>query len=184
MERPGWAHRITANGYVKFAFAFAFAFSSSFESKSVYIDLILLCAYAKASSVGGGTNVCVGDINRMCSQESRGGGTVCTEGPAGEASLWTSFNTAIAGVEDCWEYNPCTGSSSQCYWCSTGSPTLSPTPAPTSVPAPTLTFAPSVYVGENVSTGEVAVIVFNSGEQLTTDTYDGLVSSYAYFCRR
>jgi hypothetical protein len=98
-------------------------------------------------------------------QENRGGGTVCTRGPPAAISLWSSFTISIAGVEACWEYNPCAGSSTQCYWCDTGSPTLKPTPAPSGVPAPTQTFAPSLFVGENVSVGEIALIVFNSGEE-------------------
>lgn len=41
------------------------------------------------------TFVCVGDINRMCSQESRGGGTVCVSNSS--ATLWQSFDSAITG---------------------------------------------------------------------------------------
>jgi len=57
--------------------------------------------------------VCVGDNNRMCSQESRGGGALCFE----DTDLWTAFNATISTYEDCYAYNPCTGSSTKCYWC-------------------------------------------------------------------
>ena len=40
--------------------------------------------------------ICVGDINRMCSQESRGGGTVCVSNSS--AALWQSFDTSITGI--------------------------------------------------------------------------------------
>ena len=93
-----------------------------------------------------GSNVtCVGDINRMCSQEKRGGGAMCTI----DNNLWSAFNNAIGGVEGCYQYNPCAsagGTSTQCYWCTTSSPTalptiavLSPSPSPTSAPSPTPT---------------------------------------------
>ncbi|XP_026752686.2 deoxyribonuclease-2-alpha [Galleria mellonella] len=41
--------------------------------------------------------VCVGDINRALSQESRGGGTVCTSGPI----LWGNFAHLIESVQTC-----------------------------------------------------------------------------------
>lgn len=56
---------------------------------------------------------CVGDINRMCSQESRGGGTLCFS----NSNLHASFKDIIDSVETCNLYDPCTGSS-QCYYCS------------------------------------------------------------------
>mmetsp|Transcript_5294 Transcript_5294/g.17726 ORF Transcript_5294/g.17726 Transcript_5294/m.17726 type:complete len:236 (+) Transcript_5294:128-835(+) len=56
--------------------------------------------------------VCVGGINRMCSQENRGGGTACTT----SSSLHAAFTSTISSTEDCWAYDPCTGSS-ECYWC-------------------------------------------------------------------
>ena len=59
--------------------------------------------------------VCIGDINRMCSQEGRGGGTVCFR----DSAVWSSFQATITSTESCWEYDPCTGDSSQCYWCDT-----------------------------------------------------------------
>lgn len=55
---------------------------------------------------------CVGDINRMCSQESRGGGTLCFF----NTNLHESFSSIIDSVESCNLYDPCTGSS-QCYYC-------------------------------------------------------------------
>lgn len=67
--------------------------------------------------------VCIGDINRMCSQEARGGGTVCVH----NESLWSSFQSAITSIESCWSYNPCTGTSTKCYWCESHEPTLRPT---------------------------------------------------------
>jgi hypothetical protein len=39
----------------------------------------------------GGIMSCVGDINRMCSQEKRGGGALCTE----DYSLWVAFNRCL-----------------------------------------------------------------------------------------
>ena len=59
------------------------------------------------------TMVCVGDNNRMCSQENRGGGAICIE----DFDLWKAFNSTISTVESCYSYNPCGGSSTQCYWC-------------------------------------------------------------------
>jgi deoxyribonuclease-2 len=41
--------------------------------------------------------ICVGDINRMTSQEHRGGGTACTY----SSGMWSEFNKGIATVEDC-----------------------------------------------------------------------------------
>ena len=31
-------------------------------------------------------------------------------------NLWNSFNKSVAAVEECWEYDPCAGTSTQCYW--------------------------------------------------------------------
>ncbi|XP_071440078.1 deoxyribonuclease-2-alpha [Hetaerina americana] len=44
-----------------------------------------------------GAWTCVGDINRMESQEERGGGTVCTEDPL----LWRAYRNSIKDVEAC-----------------------------------------------------------------------------------
>ena len=66
------------------------------------------------------TLLCIGDLNRMCSQEKRGGGAICRHDNAG---LYKAFLSSIASVETCWEYNPCPtssvdyGSGSICYWC-------------------------------------------------------------------
>ena len=58
---------------------------------------------------------CVGGINRMCSQELRGGNAFCST----DANLWAAFNAIINGVESCFEENPCTGGDQHtCYWCS------------------------------------------------------------------
>jgi deoxyribonuclease-2 len=38
---------------------------------------------------------CVGDVNRMCSQETRGGGALCTV----DSSLWLAFNRTIVALE-------------------------------------------------------------------------------------
>ena len=88
--------------------------------------------------------VCISDINRMCSQENRGGGSLCA---TGQSDLWTSFDNAIGtDVGECGAINPCDGVGSQCYWCPEFIPTMPPTSAP-----------------ENpVSTGDLAVIAFNS----------------------
>lgn len=66
---------------------------------------------------------CVGDINRMCSQESRGGGAMCST----NSNLWIAFNSIIKSVESCYQWNPCYPSqnSTQCYWCTSPAPTAS-----------------------------------------------------------
>lgn len=54
---------------------------------------------------------CVGGINRMCSQELRGGGAVCQQA----AGPWKAFSSAVATTEPCWQYGkPC---NKECYWC-------------------------------------------------------------------
>jgi deoxyribonuclease-2 len=67
---------------------------------------------------------CVGDINRMCSQESRGGGAICSD----NLNLWKAFDSIIKSQESCYQYNPCYPyqTSTQCYWCPTNSPSVSP----------------------------------------------------------
>jgi deoxyribonuclease-2 len=84
---------------------------------------------------------CVGDMNRMCSQEKRGGGALCTE----DYNLWVAFNATIVSEEPCWEYNPCQpfGHSTQCYWCPTTSPTSAPTDSPTASPSSAPTVSPT-----------------------------------------
>lgn len=56
---------------------------------------------------------CVGGINRMCSQEIRGGNAFCSTDP----NLWAAFNAVINGVEPCFAENPCAEAGHQCYWC-------------------------------------------------------------------
>jgi deoxyribonuclease II len=84
------------------------------------------------------TAACVGDINRMCSQEKRGGGAMCVE----DAGLNKAFIDIVSNIESCYFKDPCS-TTSPCYWCNnpdltyppTNSPTISPTlPAP--APAP------------------------------------------------
>lgn len=77
-----------------------------------------------ASSLGRLNNPvsCVGDMNRMCSQESRGGGTMCSK----NYGLWSAFNSSIRSIESCYQYDPCLGTSTQCYWCPSKAPTSSP----------------------------------------------------------
>lgn len=93
---------------------------------------------AKATEIGNptvfhSTVACIGDINRMCSQEKRGGGALCTQ----NAGLLNAFVDIIAGVEPCYLKDPCAGSGgSKCYWCPI-TPPPSPTPAPASAPTPT-----------------------------------------------
>lgn len=72
--------------------------------------------WGTTTAESGKTVSCVGDINRMCSQEKRGGGAMCSA----DIALWTAFNSVISGVEGCYAYDPCQpyGHSSQCYWCS------------------------------------------------------------------
>ncbi len=53
---------------------------------------------------------CVGDINRFCSQESRGGGTLCIF----DEQLAKALQATVGGVDECWDRDPCTYS---CYWC-------------------------------------------------------------------
>jgi len=57
--------------------------------------------------------VCVGDINNMCSQETRGGGTMCVQ----DSSLWGAFYDIISSTESCYAYDPCASGSGNCYWC-------------------------------------------------------------------
>jgi len=67
--------------------------------------------------------VCVGGINRMCSQEGRGGQATCFLSP----SAWAAFQSVIALREDCYQVNPCAkASTASCYWCDAPVPTLPP----------------------------------------------------------
>lgn len=71
--------------------------------------------HSKWASTGDSTTYvsCMGDLNRMCSQETRGGGGVCRK----EDNRWRAFNNIIGSVENCWEYNPCETTYDSCYWC-------------------------------------------------------------------
>ena len=65
---------------------------------------------------GGGKDVfCVGGMNRMCSQEKRGGGALCSQSADGHKA----FRLVATAMENCWGYNPCKGAmaSDTCYWC-------------------------------------------------------------------
>ena len=67
--------------------------------------------------------ICVGGINRMCSQEGRGGQATCFLSP----SAWAAFQSVIALREDCYQVNPCAkASTASCYWCDAPVPTLPP----------------------------------------------------------
>lgn len=77
----------------------------------------------ESGSITGALAACVGDINRMCSQENRGGGALCTQS---DSNLWLSFNNTVVDLESCFEYYPCGGSGSQCWWCPTAAPTAAP----------------------------------------------------------
>jgi hypothetical protein len=66
-------------------------------------------------------------------------------------NLWNSFNNAITEVEDCLAYNPCTGFSTQCYWCQ------SPQELPAVTPGRVLSGSVSVGIGD------VAIVLVNSG---------------------
>eukprot|EP00591_Stephanopyxis_turris_P007007 CAMPEP_0195523686 /NCGR_PEP_ID=MMETSP0794_2-20130614/23027_1 /TAXON_ID=515487 /ORGANISM="Stephanopyxis turris, Strain CCMP 815" /LENGTH=404 /DNA_ID=CAMNT_0040653737 /DNA_START=78 /DNA_END=1292 /DNA_ORIENTATION=+ len=56
---------------------------------------------------------CIGDLNRMCSQERRGGGSICRK----DSNVHSAFSHIVAGTEDCWKYNPCDTTYHSCYWC-------------------------------------------------------------------
>ncbi len=82
------------------------------------------------------SQVCIGDINRMCTQEKRGGGALCTQ----DSGLLNAFMDIITGVEACYSKDPCASSTGfKCYWCPLPVPSPAPTtPEPTELPAPTL----------------------------------------------
>jgi hypothetical protein len=95
----------------------------------------------------------------MCSQEGRGGGTVCVTDANSE--LWGSFNDAITSVEECWAYNPCAGSSTQCYWCPSKPPTLRPTSQPSAATVPSVSATPTIQV--DVVVGDIALVLIDTG---------------------
>lgn len=68
---------------------------------------------------------CVGDINRMCSQERRGGGALCVQ----DEGLHTAFTAVVDSVEACYAEDPCV--KWDCYYCGhTPGPTSEPSYAP------------------------------------------------------
>lgn len=63
---------------------------------------------------GGASVACVGGINRMCSQEKRGGAALCST----DSKMHSAFSKIVAATESCWSYNPCSkGGKGECYWC-------------------------------------------------------------------
>jgi len=70
--------------------------------------------WAVSQSGGAKSLYCIGGINRMCSQEKRGGGALCTQ----QAPGYTAFDKIVTKTEQCWAYNPCKLSGNdKCYWC-------------------------------------------------------------------
>ena len=71
--------------------------------------------HSKWASTGDSSSYisCLGDLNRMCSQETRGGGGVCRK----EDNRWRAFNNIIGSSEPCWAYDPCETTYDSCYWC-------------------------------------------------------------------
>ncbi|XP_063216023.1 deoxyribonuclease-2-alpha isoform X2 [Bacillus rossius redtenbacheri] len=53
--------------------------------------------WAVSTNGTGKTWVCVGDINRMASQSTRGGGTVCVQ----DHRLWAAYSGVVAGITPC-----------------------------------------------------------------------------------
>jgi deoxyribonuclease II len=102
--------------------------------------------YAFAAPMDFDTNVtsssnvtCIGDINRMCSQEDRGGGAMCHQ----NHDLMMAFRSIVSGTESCYEKDPCDEYS--CYWCEL---TYAPTSNPTLLPdAPTI--QPTIQPNDN-----------------------------------
>jgi deoxyribonuclease-2 len=71
--------------------------------------------WAVSLKSGAGNVYCVGGMNRMCSQEKRGGAALCVKG---DAQGWKAFSSIVTATETCWEYNPCKGRGlNSCYWC-------------------------------------------------------------------
>lgn len=94
----------------------AIASSPGLSSSNGFTDVSNSLSPIKGLGIDTRSSVaCVGDNNRMCSQEKRGGGAICTY----DLSIWLAFNKTINGFEGCYDYNPCTGTSTKCYWCPT-----------------------------------------------------------------
>jgi deoxyribonuclease-2 len=71
--------------------------------------------WAVSSTASSASVACIGDINRMCSQEYRGGGTVCVES---DSYLYSALSGVVASLEDCDTQDPCSISTShQCSYC-------------------------------------------------------------------
>lgn len=84
------------------------------------------CVATQSSSLA----TCVGDINRMCSQERRGGGALCLE----DEGQHTAFTAVVDSIEACYAEDPCV--KWDCYYCgNTAGPTGAPSYAPP-VPPP------------------------------------------------
>jgi deoxyribonuclease-2 len=116
---------------------------------------------------------CVGDINRMCSQERRGGGALCLQ----DEGQHTAFTAILKSTEACYSKDPC--ESADCYYCANtwgpssaptyGSPTYapgSPTPRPTTTSAPTNIVNPThdggasaTAIAVGVSCGVVGLVI-------------------------
>ena len=98
---------------------------------------------------------CIGDMNRMCSQEDRGGGALCQT----DQQFWNALSSTVQSVEPLADTAAaCAGNLNDqgaCYWCDAGytaqpsaRPTLRPsaaltTPAPSVDPFQVLSLAPS-----------------------------------------
>ena len=104
------------------------------------------------------TTTCVGDINRMCSQERRGGGALCLA----DAGLHKAFQAIAYDVEACYGYeDPCI--SNNCYYCDyTMTPTSIPTYKPTTGAASS---NDAVSAGEviGLSCGAIVLVMFVIG---------------------
>ncbi len=155
------------------------------------VSMALLQGEELSHSLGPMTNFsCVGDVNRMCSQETRGGGALCTV----DDSLWHAFNTSIRSLEPCYMVNPCTpyayptpapspsnAPSSQCYWCSY---TPSPSASPTLSPSILLANFSETYTASNTasastsSPNSVLSSVFYLCSELTASTCAAFGGSY------
>ena len=57
--------------------------------------------------------VCIGDINRMCSQENRGGGALCME----DSEMHAAFKSIIGEEETCYLKDPCAGKYRELFPC-------------------------------------------------------------------
>ena len=120
-------------------------------------------AAIESGVLSGAIAACVGDMNRMCSQENRGGGALCTE----SAALWTAFNKTVVDLETCFEYYPCGGSGSQCWWCPTAMPTYYPSFAPSVHPtsaSPTYAIAVEVTLGVVQLFNNISLTAYESDE--------------------